>query len=194
MAHHKKTVVQTNSKQNSIMEVPLKPLTFDEIWDAYPKFDPCSGGYTDQCAARIGESLRGCGVEGLSFKGARCHVDHPGHMLRAAEVAEWLHRRPFAGCPEALSVKPKTWEKEIHGKTGIIFFDGYWHRKTDGQNVTTGNHIDLWNGSRLTMAGVGDTFATIGRFVFGRQSVAPGSDYGYSDLHNSTKILFWEIK
>jgi hypothetical protein len=191
---NKKTVVRTNPTQGSIKEVTLTALTFAQLWDAYPKFDPCSGHYKDQCAARLGESLRGCGIEGLSFKGARCTVDHPGHMLRAAEVSDWLHRRPFAGCPAPSSLNAKTWDKDISGSTGIIFFSGYWHRDSDGPNVTTGNHIDLWNGQRLTMTGFSDTAATIGRFMLGRQSMFAGTDFGYSDLHNSDRILFWEVK
>jgi hypothetical protein len=190
---NKKTHVKTNSTPGSIKEVPLQAISFQELWGAYPHSDPCSGPYRDQCAARIGESLKGCGIEGLSFKGARCHADHPGHMLRAAEVAEWLHKRPFAGCPAPTSLTAKTWDKDIAGSTGIIFFDGYWHRDSDGPNVTTGNHIDLWNGSRLTMSGVFDTLATLGRMM-GRQSFLPGTDFGYSDLHNSNRILFWNIK
>jgi hypothetical protein len=187
-------VVRTNSTPGSVKQVMLTALTFEQLWDSYPKFDPCSGHYKDQCAARMGEALRGCGIEGLSFKGAKCNVDHPGHMLRAAEVADWLHRRPFAGCPVAIALTPKTWDSDIRGKTGIIFFDGYWHRDSDGPNVTTGNHIDLWNGSRLTMAGLQDTAATIGRFVFRRQALFAGTDFGYSDLHNSNRTLFWEVK
>lgn len=191
---NKKTLVRTNSTPGSTKEVVLTALTFQQLWDAYPKFDPCSGQYKDQCAARMGEALRVCGIEGLSFKGARCNVDHPRHMLRAAELADWLHMRPFAGCPVATSLNPKTWDTDISGATGVIFFSGYWHRDSDGPNVTTGNHIDLWNGRRLTMTGFTDTVATIGRFVFGRQSVLAGTDYGYSDLHNSNQILFWAVK
>ena len=122
---NKKTVITTNSTPHSVKEVPLTALTFEELWGAYPKFDPCSGHYEDQCAARLGVSLLGCGIKGISFKGARCSVDHPGHMLRAAEVADWLHRRPFAGCPAAASFTPKTWDADIKGRTGIVFFDGY---------------------------------------------------------------------
>ncbi|WP_084162813.1 T6SS effector amidase Tae4 family protein [Paraburkholderia bannensis] len=190
---NKKTVIQTNSTRNSVVTVTLEALTFEQLWAAYPALDPCSGPYRDQCAARIGEMFRLCGIEGKSFSGARCHADHPGHMLRAAEVAAWLQRRPFAGCPSAASVRPRTWEKDIRGKTGIIFFSGYWHRDSDGPNVTTGNHIDLWNGNRLTMSGFPGTLATIGRFIFERQSVASGTAFGYSDLHNADQILFWEI-
>ncbi|WP_233806790.1 T6SS effector amidase Tae4 family protein [Paraburkholderia sp. HP33-1] len=191
---NKRTHVHTNPTQGSVKKVALQALTFDQLWSAYPKSDPCSGPYRDQCAARIGEALRGCGIEGLSFKGARCHVDHPKHMLRAAEVADWLHKIPFAGCPAARSLSAKTWDTDIHGTTGIIFFNGYWHRDSDGPGVTAGNHIDLWNGNRLTMSGVADTLATVGRFVFGRQSFLAGTDYGYSDLHNSSSILSWEVK
>jgi Type VI secretion system (T6SS), amidase effector protein 4 len=191
---NKKTVIRTNPTLNSTKDVSLNALTFEALWSAYPKFDPCQGHYQDQCAARLGVALRGCGIEGLSFRGARCNADDPGHMLRAAEVAEWLHRRPFAGCPEAVSLMPGRWDTDAKGRTGIVFFDGYWHRDSDGPNITTGNHIDLWNGSRLTMAGVTGTLATIGRFVLGRRSIGAGTALGYSDLHNSNKILFWEVK
>jgi hypothetical protein len=191
---NKKTVIQTNPTRGSVVTVQLDSLTFEQLWAAYPAFDPCSGPYRDQCAARIGEMFRVCGIEGKSFKGVRCDADHPGHMLRAAEVAAWLQRRPFAGCPVASSIRPKSWEKEIRGKTGIVFFSGYWHRHSDGQNVTTGNHIDLWNGKRLTMSGFYDSLATIGRFTFGLQSALSLADSGYSDLHNSKEILFWEVK
>lgn len=44
------------------------------------------------------------------------------------------------------------------------------------------------------MSGVNDTLATIGRFMFGRQSIAADTDFGYSDLHNANEILFWEVK
>jgi hypothetical protein len=110
---NKKTHVQTNTTKDSVKEVALQALTFNQLWAAYPK---------------------------------------------------------------------------------IVFFNGYWHRDSDGPNVTTGNHIDLWNGSPLTMAGITDTLATVGRFVFGQHSFLAGTDFGYSDLHNSSSILFWEVK
>jgi hypothetical protein len=58
---NKKTVVRTNSTPNSIKEVPLKAVTFAELWAAYPKEtalckDPATGkaAFSDECAIRTG--------------------------------------------------------------------------------------------------------------------------------------------
>lgn len=84
-------------------------------------------------------------------------------------------------------------ESKVEGRTGVVMFHAYWTR--DGKSATnaSGGHIDLWNGSLLTISGLLDGFATIGRYL-GRQSVLPGTRYGYSDRGNSKIILFWEIK
>ena len=39
---------------------------------------------------------------------------------------------------------------KIAGKKGIIYFEDYWLRPEDRPERPTGDHIDLWNGSRLT--------------------------------------------
>ncbi|WP_321815219.1 MULTISPECIES: hypothetical protein [unclassified Paraburkholderia] len=58
-------------------------------------------------------------------------------------------------------------------------------------------HIDLWNGSRLTISSAPDALATIGRF-FGKASFRQGATFAprvsWSDLAGSKSILFWEIK
>ena len=56
----------------------------------------------------------------------------------------------------------------------------------------TGDHIDLWNGSRLTATGW-NFLSTLGRRI-GINEVLPGTDLGYSDVRNATEILFWEVK
>ncbi len=190
--------VKTNSTPNSVKQVQLKVIKFEELWEAYPWGKPCTGPYEDQCAARLGVCLYKNGVEGKSFYGARCSVDHPSHMLRAAEVAAWLQRIPFAGCPRPVNITGENWEETVKNKTGIIFFNGYWHRDTDGAGVTSGDHIDLWNGKRLTASSIPDSLATFGRFYLNVQSTLELKlllgRATYSDLGKSHLILFWEIK
>jgi hypothetical protein len=57
----------------------------------------------------------------------------------------------------------------------------------------SGGHIDLWNGTRLTISGPIGSIATIGR-RFGFNSFASVTPFGFSDLRQSKEILFWEIK
>jgi len=77
----------------------------------------------------------------------------------------------------------------VDGRTGIIFFYGYWRQDGDSPNRLSGGHIDLWNGSRLTSNGVLGAIETFARFTLNMRT---GS--GYSDLGKSKEILFWEVK
>ncbi|WP_246279260.1 T6SS effector amidase Tae4 family protein [Paraburkholderia ultramafica] len=115
-------------------------------------------------------------------------------MLRAKEVAEWLQRRPFAGCPAPLPITGTGWQDNVKGKTGVIFFGSYWRRNLK-EREPTGDHIDLWNVDRLTSSS-----ETTLRFTFGIDKVwNPLSIFGvgpenlYSNLADSKLILFWEI-
>lgn len=65
---NKKTVVRTNSTPNSIKEVPLKAVTFQELWDAYPSGNPYNNPeYGNQCAIRMSVMFHRVGVEMKSF-------------------------------------------------------------------------------------------------------------------------------
>lgn len=69
--------------------------------------------------------------------------DKPKYAIRAQELADWLAR--LGAVPsrvEKLSAK-EAFDK-ISDRRGIIFFQNYWGA---GQQ---GDHIDLWNVSRLT--------------------------------------------
>ena len=68
---------------------------------------------------------------------------------------------------------------KIKGRTGILFFENYWTRSGETQARASGSHIDLWDGSRLTVSGFADGVATIGRYL-GRDSLFQGTEYGYS--------------
>ena len=82
----------------------------------------------------------------------------------------------------------ENWQDTIKDKKGIVFFHNYWLRPGQTKNPT-GDHIDLWNGSRLTASGFEGAVVTILRFDLGINS-GPG----FSDLRKATTILFWEVR
>lgn len=192
---NKKITLRTNATSNSSLRVQLKTVPFSTLWAAYPQtsplcIDPATGeaAFPDECAIRLGSCLATAGITNNSFKGARCwYKGHSrAHLLRAEEVANWLQRRPFAGCPKPLDITGKDWVSKIKHKTGIVFFRDYWQRK--GERSQTGDHIDLWNGSRLTASSFQGRVNNFMRFTVGVGAL------WYSDLANAKKILFWEIQ
>lgn len=203
---NKKTHVQTNTTQGSVKEVSLTALTFQELWHNYPSGDPYENpAYKDQCAIRMSVTFHRVGIEMKSFSSNLVHplsgqpsigriiLDGKVVATRADELGEWLKLRPFAGLPKAEDITGPNWESKVRGRTGIIQFSRYWTRDGESTADASGGHIDLWNGSRLTISGPVDSIATIGR-RFGMNSLFPGMPIGFSDLRNSKQILFWEIK
>lgn len=195
---NKKTHVQTNTTQGSVKEVHLKALTFQELWAAYPNEedpfrDPKTGkvpAYADnQCAIRLSITLHNVGVEMKSFNGeGQIRIDGKRTALRASEMAQWLKLKPFAGLPTPENITGPDWQEKIKGRTGIVFFSGYWARATDHNGQTTGDHIDLWNRDTLTSPGFEGRATSFFRFTLGVSTA------WYSDLARSNQILFWEIK
>ena len=195
---NKKTVVKTNSTPDSIKVVDLKVLTFQELWEAYPDIedpfvDPQTGkkpAWADnQCAIRLSITMHNVGIEMKSFRGeGQFRMAGMRTALRAREMADWLKLRPFGGLPLPATVTGADWQDRIKGRTGIIYFSGYWARDTDSHGQTTGDHIDLWNKNTLTSPGIGGRIDSFLRFRAGL------SRAWYSDLAKSKQILFWEIK
>ncbi|MGY6128054.1 type VI secretion system amidase effector protein Tae4 [Paraburkholderia caledonica] len=201
-----KTIVRTNSTPNSIKEVQLTVLTFRELWSAYPSGNPYDNpAYKDQCAIRMSVTFHRVGIEMKSFSSrlvrplsgqstiGRIILDGKPTATRADELGEWLKLRPFAGLPNAGDITGPDWESKVKGRTGIIQFSRYWTRDGESAADASGGHIDLWNGSRLTISGPEDSVATVGR-MFGMNSLFAGTSFGFSDLRKSKEILFWEIK
>jgi hypothetical protein len=207
-----KAVIKTNSTQGSICKVDVPEVKFSDLWDAYTGGKPVDKKYQadvkdangkvihskgdyvygDQCAARVSVAIHGVGVDMKSFNGFAELVNGKKAAMRAEELADWLKKQPFCGLPtKPEDVAGDDWRDKIKGRTGIVFFKDYWLR--DGEKSPTGDHIDLWNGSRLTRGSGGFTgFATTSlRFTFGIRS---SSWFDFSDLGKSTRILFWEIK
>ncbi|WP_431820419.1 type VI secretion system amidase effector protein Tae4 [Burkholderia sp. F1] len=204
------TTVRTNSTPNSIKVVQLRAVTFEELWDVYPSGNPYDNpAYTNQCAIRMSVALHRVGVEMKSFssKLVKPLGDQPsiGRILlngkatatRANELGAWLKLQPFAGLGKAENITGSGWESRIKGRTGIVMFDGYWTREGETAANASGGHIDLWNGSRMSINGFWGSFSTIGRYIgisSFRQGTSVLPDVSYSDLSKSKLILFWEIR
>lgn len=167
-------------------------IKFETIWENYPSYDPCRDkktgkvplGYENQCAIRVSYALEKSGVSFSSFHGGRCPSasKNGGMVTSAQELSNWLVPSRFSGClkPEAYTGKDAF--DKIKDRTGIIFLADYWQRTTDKESARTGDHIDLWDGSRMT------SFSSWFRVHLGISW-----DGYWSDFRLASKVLFWSI-
>ena len=195
-----KAKVRKNTTKDSVCKVDVPVVTFASLWGHYVTGDPYKpadgdkGDYSNQCALRMSATFHAVGIKMLSFSqktvkpvpGAqtlgRVMMGGNPAAVRAYELGEWLKLQPFCGLPkQPENITGADWEAKIKGRTGIVMFHAYWTRAGEAPTSASGGHIDLWNGSRLTISGPVDAIATIGRYL-GRQSLFPGTSYGYSDL------------
>ena len=200
MEYENVTEVITNNRKGSILEVVLDRVTFEELWDKYPSGSlehinakTKKDEFDNHCAINISEALYQNGIKLKSFKGVKCYHKCPTgkniHAIRAQELAKWLNKRPFAGCPKPIELKGSEFREKLNNKTGIIFFKDYWQRNGETGDTRTGDHIDLWDGKGLDKLAsqnfFGDFFGnTLGMYWDGR----------YSDKNKSKQVLFWGIK
>jgi hypothetical protein len=188
---HCRPVVQNPGLRN--IQPDDSPLVFTTLWSNYPNSKPYvdkSGnppkGYENQCAIKVSQALQLSGVDMASFKGATASVAGKRLVIRAEELATWLKKRKIPGVGSPLNITGADWQDKAKNKKGIIYFANYWKR--EGEKSPSGDHIDLWNGSRLTASGFEGTVVTLLRFGLG---VSSGP--GFSDLGKSTEILLWEM-
>ncbi len=170
----------------------MTAIKFETIWDNYPHDTPCRNkntgdvppGYENQCAIRVGYALEKSGVSFASFRGNRCPgaPKNSGMVASAQQLANWLGPNRFSGCPKAERYTGKDAFDKIEDRTGIIFLADYWQRSTDKGLARTGDHIDLWNGSRMT------SFFSWFRVHFGISW-----DGLWSDYRLASEVLFWHI-
>ena len=188
--------VRTNATPNSICKIQIEAVKFSALWSSYPKTETpyldakgkVPPGYENQCAIRVSVALGGVGLTMKSFKGATVAVSSKRVAVRAQELADWLKLQPFCGLPsKPEEITGSNWQDKIKGRTGIVFFKDYWTRA--GERSPSGDHIDLWNSSKLTATGVLSQAETFMRFTIGFSSLLGM----YSDIGKSTQILFWEI-
>lgn len=188
------------SKRNT-RSVPS--FRFKQLWENHPVItgdkNPCSTNgkpnFHNQCAIRLGTTLAACGVDTSKLPGVRhCwyHDKKYGHTLSAEELAASLKRHQPHGVGAFQAIEPSEFAEKINGMTGIIFFKDYWQRTINGKKETfrnrSGDHIDLWNGSRITdYRSWMRIHLRIGNF--GLHSLVPG----WSDLEDSKNIWFWSV-
>lgn len=165
----------------------MKKVKFKELWANYPDEKPCNKQFTNQCAIKVGSALAKCGIKttNLVSKSRHCwfHDISEGHILSAEELASGLKTYKVKGISPVLEVDAKDFKSRIAGKKGIIFFKDYWLRSEDRKGSPTGDHIDLWDGSRLT-----DLTSWI-RIQFGITY-----DGVWSDFEKAKKVLFWRVE
>ncbi len=121
----------------------MAAVKFQDLWDNHPYPDkPCDEKlFKDQCAIRMGESLRLSGVNLSTFRGLRCYPGlkhNPRHILRAEQLAEWITSQTKTFGSRTVHRKAKA--SDFASKKGIVFIKDGWG---------SGDHIDVWNGSRM---------------------------------------------
>lgn len=195
--------VRTNTVKDSVCSIQVEAVTFAKLWAAYPSGHPyvdgngkTPAGYENQCAIKLSAAIHGGGIEMKSFRGAAVTLPNGRKAATAAsQLASWLKQQPFCGLPkEPENVTGSDWQDKIRGRTGIVYFEDYWTRNPaeKAADKPTGDHIDLWNGSRITAYGW-EFFSAFGRRI-GFNSWQPGTPWGFSDVRKAKAILFWEIK
>ena len=178
-------------------------ITFQKLWDNYPTItenkNPCSTNgkpnFPNQCAICVGVALSACGFDTRKLPGVRhCwqHKNTPGHVLAAEELAKGLKSFPIAGIGKLQKIEPSEFAEKLRGKKGIIFFKDYWQRTINGKKESfrnrSGDHIDLWNGHRITdWTSWARIHIRIGRF--GLHSISDK----WSDYEDSKSIWFWRV-
>lgn len=194
-----RTEIITNNIKGSILEITLHRVSFKELWDKYPseKINHINtktkkDEFINHCAINISETLYQNGIKLKSFEGVKCYHKCPTgkniHVIRAQELADWLKKRPFAGCPKPLELKGNEFREKLNNRTGIIFFKDYWQRNNETGEIRTGDHIDLWDGKgidKLASQNILENFFTntLGVYIDGI----------YSNKNKSKQVLFWEI-
>jgi hypothetical protein len=181
----------------------VTPFRFKQLWENHPiitgEINPCctnkKPNFHDQCAIRIGTALAACGVDTSKLPGVRHCWQHDkkcGHTLCAEELAAGLKNGPINGVGTFQIIEPSEFSKKLSGITGIIFFKDYWQRTVDGKKEVfrnrSGDHIDLWNGNRLT-----DWFSWVRIHMrignYGAHSLRDD----ISDYNESKAIWFWSV-
>ena len=206
-----KAQVKTNTTPGSVCRIDVPTVTFTELWENYVTGQPYKEngevpeGYENQCAIRMSATLHKVGVEMKSLTPENVPVKTNSTFGRillngkytavlADQMGSWLSKQPFCGMGKTENITGKDWESKVKGRTGIIMFDSYWARDSDSAGRASGGHIDLWNGSRLTISSAEGLLGVIGRGLGVASAHVPGTSYGYSDLRNSKTIVFWGVK
>ncbi|MGR8932442.1 MAG: T6SS effector amidase Tae4 family protein [Gammaproteobacteria bacterium] len=130
----------------------------------------------------LSDALIKSGVSTIGSRATQCW-GHPGmkHILLAEEMATWLKHSGLSWLGNLQEIDPKSFQDDLDGKTGIIFFKDYWQRGNESFDSKSGDHIDLWNKDEIT----GGNMTTRSIYEF----------FGVvSDLNKSKEVWFWKVK
>lgn len=168
---------------------------FDTLWKNFPHNnnikarcfndqpgDDKDGPFSDYCAIRMSDCFIKSSINISKFSGNRCW-SHAGdtHLLLAEDLANGLAGSPPSGFGRKEEIRPGDFQNTLADRTGVIFFGDYWQRGKETFPNRTGDHIDLWKKNQIT-----------GSTMFWR-SVA--EFFGQvSDLNDSKRVWFWEVK
>lgn len=166
----------------------MNPVKFKDLWKNYPEDAPCDKKlFSNQCAIKVGSALAKCGVKTTTLvpKKRHCwhHKENEGHVLSASDLAAGLRNAKILGIAPSVEIEAVNFKAKIAGKKGIIYFEDYWLRPEDRPERPTGDHIDLWNGSRLT-----DVTSWL------RVQLGISYDGVWSDFEKAKKVLFWKVE
>ena len=155
---------------------------FPQLWNNHPNITDegpllDKKQYPNQCAVNMYATLQKSGVNVKSFYGQLSwQKDKPKYAIRAQELADWL---ASPANPVHTRVEKYSGEEvfdKIRGRTGIIFFQNYWGLGNQG------DHIDLWNGVRLTHW---TSWLRIQLHISGG---------GWSNYRQAETVWFWQIQ
>jgi hypothetical protein len=131
----------------------------------------------------MGVCLQKSGIDTTKWNIRRCwhHPKQDAHFLSAHELANALSDKMIPGVLSARIYSGSEVFNKIRLQHGIIFFENYYGPAMQG------DHIDLWNGRRLT-----DwlTWARINIRVgdFGLHNLGLGSDF-----QRAQSVWFWTV-
>jgi len=140
--------------------------TFADLWRNHPSNDsppenaPCrksdgSPAFSNECCIRLGECLTRSGIDLSPFRGACCWYGHgKRHPLRVEEFKYYIdsEHASFAPYYAEKYIRTRAGHQVTYHRflrrTGIVAFRNFWGRGDQG------DHIDLWNGSRIAHGGL----------------------------------------
>ncbi len=138
--------------------------------------------YENQCAINMSAAWIRSGMNLSGYTGALSwEKEKPKYAIRAQELANWFATPRSHLHANVQKFGGKNVFDAIKSKPGIIFFQNYWGAGNQG------DHIDLWNGSRLTDW---RTWARIHMRIgeFGLHNLGAGSDF-----QKAASVWFWAL-
>ena len=138
--------------------------------------------FSNQCAIRMGVSLKNAGVNPGALRLTTCsvHAADEMHIIRADDLARALAGGSIEGIGKVeriVATDAAQFYKKIYGRTGIIYVKDYWKRR--GETTATGDHIDVWNGYRSSTKWLMEWFSWLGY---------------YSNYSQAKEVWFWDVK